>query len=177
MQKSPVSVIFMMVLFLGLTVHAASIDNIEVINVEPFGYCCIHKQGPFTEIVSAINELWQQMQQQQIMPTGTMLGIFYNAPADVKPEELDWEIGFPVTNVNPQPPLLSKIWDFSTVAKTVHTGPFENTGETFEKVFQWMEANGYEQDGPVLERYLTMPGPDIDPSSMKAEIWVPVKKK
>ena len=151
--------------------------DIEVINVESFGYCCIHKKAPFSEIETAINELWQHMQRQQIMPTGTMFGIYYNAPDEVKPEDLEWEIAFPVSSVNPQAPLQAKVWDFNTVAKTVHTGPYEKTGETYVKVFEWMEKNGYEKAGPVLERYLTMPGPDTDPQNMKAEIWVPVKKQ
>jgi AraC family transcriptional regulator len=167
--------VFIAAILLVPAINAA--EDIEVITVQPFGYCCIHKTAPFTEIEKAINELWQNMQAQQIMPTGAMFGVYYNAPDQVSPEKLDWEIGFPVSNVNPQAPLQAKVWEHSQVAKTVHVGPYENTGETYEKVFAWMTQNGYEQTGPVMERYLTMPGPDVDPQGLRAEIWIPVKKK
>lgn len=165
------------VALLSIQLPALSGAEVEVITVESFGYCCIHKTASFEEIESTISELWSHMQRQQIMPTGTMLGVYYNSAAEVEPEELDWEVGFPVTNVNPRAPLQAKIWNFNTVAKAVHSGSYETTGETYDKIFTWMEANGYEKAGPVLERYLTMPGPDTDPKTMKSEIWVPVKKK
>lgn len=42
---------------------------------------------------------------------------------------------------------------------------------------EWMEANGYVSAGPIMERYMTMPSPDVKPETYKSEIWVPCKKK
>ena len=45
------------------------------------------------------------------------------------------------------------------------------------KIFEWMEANGYEAAGPMLEKYLSEASADTDPETLRAELWVPVLKK
>src|SRR5512136_2074110 len=67
-------------------------------DVPPFAYCCIPHKGPLTEISNVIGQLVQSMQSQNIFSTvrGPMLGVYYNVPGRVKPEELSWEVGFPV---------------------------------------------------------------------------------
>lgn len=42
---------------------------------------------------------------------------------------------------------------------------------------EWMQDNKLVQSGPMLERYLTMPGPNTKPEDMKSEIWIPCRKK
>jgi effector-binding domain-containing protein len=107
-----------------------------------------------------------------------MIGVYYSDPQAVAPEDMEWEIGFPCSaQVSPIKPLEKKIWEFELVASAIHTGPYENAGETYLKIFEWMEANGYEAVGPMLEKYLSMPTPDTDPETLRAELWVPVQKK
>lgn len=153
-------------------------EAVSVIEVTPFAYVCISHKGPFTEIENVLGQLMMSSQSQNILPGGPMIGIYYNSPDEVKPEELQWEVGFPVTpQVMPQSPLEKKQWSFTQVAAATHTGPYEKTGETIAKIYEWMEANGYTQAGPLLERYLTMPTPDTKPEDMKSEIWIPCEKK
>ena len=63
------------------------------------------------------------------------------------------------------------------MATAVHKGGYEETGQTISKILEWMQDNGYVQAGPVLEKYLTMPTPDTKPEDMRAEIWIPCKKR
>jgi len=153
-------------------------DNIEVKTVQSFAYCCISHVGPFTEIENVINQLFPVMQSQNISPGGAMLGVYYSDPQEVAPESMEWEIGFPCSaQVSPLKPLEKKIWAFEKVASAMHIGPYEKTGETYIKIFEWMDANGYEKAGPTLDKYLSMPGPDSDPETLRTEIWIPVRKK
>lgn len=153
-------------------------SEITLKDIEPFTYCCIKHQGPFTEIEKVIGQLMPAMQGQNIAPTGPMLGVYYNNPEEVKPEELLWEIGFPVTpQVAPQPPLEKITWNYTLVASAIHVGPYETSGETYQKIFDWLEVNGYVQVGPLLEKYLTIPVPDTKPEDLRSEIWVPCQKK
>jgi effector-binding domain-containing protein len=146
--------------------------------VTPFVYVCISHKGPFTEIENVIGQLMMSTQSQNIFPAGPMIGIYHNSPEEVKPEELQWEVGFPVTpQVMPQSPLEKKQWTHTQVAAATHTGPYEQTGVTIAKIFEWMEANGFVQAGPILERYLTIPTPDTKPEELKSEIWVPCQQK
>lgn len=152
--------------------------DVEIRTVQPFAYCCIHHVGPFTEIENVINQLFPVMQSQNISPGGAMIGVHYSDPQEVAPENMEWEVGFPCSaQVSPLKPLEKKVWSFEQVASAIHTGPYEKIGETYIKIFEWMEANGYEPAGPVLEKYLNMPSPDVDPETLRAEIWVPVQKK
>ena len=157
---------------------ASKEETVSVQEVTPFVYVCISHKGPFSEIENVIGQLMMSCQNQNIYPGGPMIGVYYNSPDEVKPEDLQWEIGFPVTpQVMPQSPLEKKQWNFTQVATATHAGPYEKTGETIAKVYEWLEANGYTQAGPLLERYLTMPTPDTKPEDMKTEIWIPCETK
>jgi len=170
--------LFLILVSAGNVISAVQEESIEVKTVSSFAYCCISHVGPFADIESVISQLFPVMQSQNIPPAGTMMGVYYSDPELVAPEDLRWEIGFPCTSqVSPLKPLEKKIWSYKLVASAIHTGPYENTGETYAKIFEWMEANGYEQAGPVLEKYLSMPSDDADPATLKAEIWIPVNKK
>lgn len=169
-----------LVFSVGLTAQESKPVQPEVIlkNVQPFFYACIHKKGPFTLISQTIGAFWLAMQKQTIQPTGTLIGIYFNAPGQVKDTDLEWEIGAPISPL-PQPnaPLEKKRWTFTKVASAIHAGAFEETGRTIEIIMKWIFANGYIPDGPSLERYLTDPSAVTDPKDNKTEIWIPVKKK
>ncbi len=157
---------------------SAQETDVEIMTVQSFAYCCIPHVGPFTEIENVISQLFPVMQSQNIFPDSAMIGVYYSNPQVVAPENMEWEIGFPCSaQVSPLKPLEKKLWSFELVASAIHTGPYEKTGETYIRIFEWMETNGYEQIGPVLEKYLSMPSPDIDPATLRAEIWIPIQKK
>ncbi|NIO49574.1 MAG: hypothetical protein GTN73_09110 [Candidatus Aminicenantes bacterium] len=150
---------------------------VSVKEVSPFSYCCIPHKGPFTEIEGIIGQLMHAVQEQKITPAGPMIGIYYNSPAMVKPEELVWEVGFPVSaQVEVQAPLEKKEWKFTLVVFAVHKGPYEESEKTINKMFDWMQANKLMPAGPVLERYLSMPTPDTKPEDLRTEVWVPCQK-
>lgn len=148
----------------------------SVIKVTPFAYVCIPHQGPFTAIEEVIGALMAASQSQNIHPTGPLFGVFYNSPSEVKPEELVWEIGFPVTpQAVPESPLVKKVWDNKEVARAIHVGPYEKTGDTIMRLGEWIASQGYKPDGPVFERYLDM-NPNQDPSKLRTEVWIPVRR-
>ena len=151
---------------------------IELKEVTPFIYCSIRHKGPYSDIETIIRQLMMASRNQNIFPAGPLIGVYYNTPDQVKPANLEWEIGFPITpQVLPQPPLEKKQWNFTLVVSTVHVGPYEKTGETIAKMQEWMKANNLAPSGPLLERYLTMPTPETKPENLKTEIWIPCQKQ
>lgn len=151
---------------------------VSIKKISPFAYCYIPHKGPFTEIENVIKMLMSTSQSQRIYPAGPLLGIYYNSPDEVKPEELQWEIGFPITpQAVPLEPLEKKQWNFILVATALHTGPYEKTGETILKVLEWMKASHYVPAGPVLEKYLDMTSSSVPPEKLRTEVWIPCKKK
>ncbi len=153
-------------------------ESISLKEVSPFVYCYIPYKGPYTEIENVIGQLMQTSQSQNIFPGGPLIGIYYNSPEVVKPEDLEWEIGFPITpQATPMAPLEKKQWAFPQVVTASHVGSYEQIGETIAKIFEWMKENNLEQTGPLLERYLTMPTSETKPEDLKTEVWIPCQEK
>ncbi|MGB8951692.1 MAG: GyrI-like domain-containing protein [Candidatus Aminicenantales bacterium] len=152
--------------------------DVALKDIEPFTYACVPYQGPYTEIGKVIGMLMQAMKNQNLFPLmGPMIGVYYNSPEEVEPEELSWEIGFPVTpQVMPLAPLEKKQWGYTAVAVRIHVGSYETTVHTINKILEWLKANGYIVDGPIMERYLDADPSKIKPEELRTEVWVPCKK-
>ncbi|MBU4494362.1 MAG: GyrI-like domain-containing protein [Acidobacteria bacterium] len=144
--------------------------------VNPFYYCCLQKKGPYSLMEKAIGELWLHMQKQGIHPTGTLFGIYINSPQMVEEAALEWLVAIPISDLpEPKAPLEKRKWSFQRVVSGIHTGPYDKVGETIEKMMNWLMKNGHAIAGPILERYLTIPTPDSDPTQYKTEIWIPIR--
>jgi effector-binding domain-containing protein len=184
--KKTISLLSLALLLISITAPAAlsaqeetqKKESVSVKEVSPFSYCCIPHKGPLTEIEGIIGQLTHSIQEQKIAPAGTMIGVYYNSPETVKPEDLVWEMGFPVSSqMEVKAPLEKKEWKFKLICSAVHKGPYEETSQTLRKMFEWMQANKLMPAGPVLERYLTMPTPETKPENLRTEVWVPCQKK
>lgn len=182
MKKNIHSLLPFFVLFSLLFLNAypgnlASDEEISVKDISPFTYCSLSHKGPYSDIEKVIGMLIQTMQSQNISPMGPMMGIFYSDPETTKPEDLEWEVGFPITpQALPQSPLQKKQWDFPLVAVALHRGPYEKTPETIAKILEWVHTNGYAAAGPVMERYLDSNPSQVSPEDLRTEIWVPCQK-
>lgn len=152
--------------------------KVEVRAVEPFVYCSLGREGSFSEIEATVGELMMHMQNQNVFPTGAMIGIYYGDSGQIDPDRMRWEIGFPINEqAQVLAPLEKKQWVFSQVAVSVHRGPYDTIGETILKIQEWLEENGYSQAGPILERYLDPDPSRVSASSMMTEIWIPCVKR
>jgi len=151
---------------------------ISILKIEPFTYFCLPNKGAFSKLPEAIGRLMEESRVQNVVPMGPLIGIYYNAPGEVEPDELVWEIGFPVSpQTLVQPPLEQKVWSFEQVATCLHVGPYEKAEETIAKMMKWLDENGYTLSGPILERYLDMNPQEVKPENLKTEIWIPCQKK
>lgn len=179
--------IFLMIIFSLVSTLTATSESVqqqlpppgrvEIRTVEPFVYCSLSRSGSFSEIMEAAGELIQNMHLQNIFPMGPMIGIFHGDPNLSDPEKMQWELGFPISEqAQVLAPLEKKVWTFTTVAVSVHQGPYDQTGETILKIQEWLEENGYVQNGPILERYLDPEPSRLSRSSLRTEIWIPCRK-
>jgi effector-binding domain-containing protein len=166
---------------LGLAVPLAAQDlAVTVKDIEPFAYCAVAHKGPYTDMGKVIGELMGAMQTQGLFAQirGPIVGVYYNSPGNTKPEDLFWETGFIVAaEATPQPPLMKKAWEHKIVAAAVYVGPYEKIGAAVAKMTAWLGAQGYEIDGPFLERYLDRNPLAVKPEDRRTEIWIPCKKK
>jgi AraC family transcriptional regulator len=146
--------------------------------IEPFYYACLTHRGPIEDMQNVIGTLMTNMQAQNLLPPmGPLVGIFYTSPGLTKAEDMQWELGFPVTaQALVQKPLELKKWGYTTAAVCLHVGPYDKSVETINKIMEWINTNGYTAEGPVMEQYLDMDPSSVRPDKLKTEIWVPCKK-
>ena len=151
--------------------------EVTVVNVTPFAFCSLTHKGPYSDMGAVITELINHMQNQNITPQGPPISLYPAVSVDTQEAEPEWEVGFPITpHSEPQAPLRKKTWDHPQVAQAVHMGAYEATGDTILEMLDWMEENGYVQDGPILGKYLNMPSPDTPPDKLRTEIWIPCRE-
>ena len=182
MNKKSTLMLFAGILaLLGLSAAGAVQDlAVTVKEVEPFPYLAITHKGPYTDMATVIGQVVGAMQAQGLFPQirGPLVGVYYNSPGAVAPQDLSWEVGFIVTSqTTAEVPLLKKNWDYRTVAAALYVGPYDGAGAAIGKVMAWIAANGYVASGPVLERYLDQNPSGVAPEKLRTEIWIPCTKR
>ncbi len=152
--------------------------RVTIKEIEPFSYCAVPHQGSFGDMSGILNDLIALMQSQNISPSGDLIAIYNLSPQKEIPESIEFEVGFPITpQVLPQPPLQKKNWTYQQVAFAEHRGSYAGTADTIDKIFDWIEANHYEQVGPILGRFMVIPTQEVRPTDLLTEIWIPIKKQ
>jgi AraC family transcriptional regulator len=145
--------------------------------VEPMTVASIENTGPYSEYGKTMGELFNCTMQRQIMPTGAPFGIYYDNPAQTKPESTRYEVCLPVSSETKGDKLVTvKTLTGAEVASTIHTGAYNKVGATYEKLTKWVAEQGYFFNGPVREIYLNDPN-TVPEESLKTEIQIPVGKK
>ena len=109
-------------------------------------------------------------------------GATMNGPAFVRynsfGDELDFEGGVPIAG-DPKPAGRVKVHTLPAgkAAWAWHRGPYEELGETHEKLMAYMKANSLEARSACWEEYLTDPGMEPDPKKWLTKVVYPVKEK
>lgn len=170
------------ILSAGTAAHmsADSFQDIRVTikEIETFAYCGVPHSGSFSDLSTVLNGLLGAMSSQNIAPSGDLIAIFHLSPSGEMPDRIEYEVGFPITaQVWPQPPLQKKEWNHTRVASAVHRGDYDGSADTIEEMLTWIDANGFQQEGPILGRFTVIPSPDVRARDLRTEIWIPVKKK
>jgi AraC family transcriptional regulator len=169
-------------IFLAILLLAASLalgqQGVVIKDATSFWYASMDFQGPFEQITVKVGLFMQEFMKQKLPFAGNLFGIYFNSPEQVKPEELKWAIAIPVLKDSVVNAPLKKIeFLFKKIAVALHVGPYETVAKTYDKVFAYLEKNGYEIAGPVYESYLDKDPSKVKPEQLRTEIWVPVQKK
>jgi effector-binding domain-containing protein len=166
--------------FVLIALWALSISGQEVTiqNTVPFTYAYLECSGSYQQIPAKIAVFMPEFFKQNLMPTGNFFGMYLNAPGQVKEEELQWRLGFPVAGeAAVAAPLQKGECKATKIAVYLYIGPYEKVGDAYVKIFQFIGQNGYKAAGPTMEKYLDMNPEAIKPEDLSTEINIPVEKK
>ncbi len=114
--------------------------------------------------------LMQYMREMGAQPAGEPFSAYYNMDM----QNLDVEIGFPVTKLLPgRGEMQGGALPAGKYATTMHTGPYDTVGPAYEALTQYVKASGYEPTGAAYEFYFS--GPETPPEEIRTQIVYPLK--
>ena len=156
-------------------------DDVKVKKVGSITVAFVAMKGPYSLIPAAFSRLYGWMSKKGYSPSGPPVGVYFNAPGQVPDEELTWELRSPIAKqVNPSGPdaqgLGVKRVSGGQVAAVMHKGPFEQVGEAYEQLRDWIAGSYYEISGPPEEAYFSDPT-QTPPEEVLTEVRFPVRRK
>jgi effector-binding domain-containing protein len=93
------------------------------------------------------------------------------------PDEVDAEVCVPVAgDVIAVGRISTRLLPGSTVARTVHFGPYEELGSAYAALIRWIGPRGFDACGPVRERYAEGPSGEALPAAYRTVIDLPVTR-
>lgn len=155
--------------------------ELEVVEMEAFSYAAIEMTGSYEQHGDAFMKLYSAVGAQGLPMTASPFGIYWNSPDDTAEEELKWEIGLPVSGDKKlEAPIVLKKWEFTKVVQQDFEGVIDGDEikAAYYSMYEWIETNGYEVSGPMLERFMNSPSPNDKGEYIgKVQIVFPVQKK
>jgi effector-binding domain-containing protein len=134
------------------------------------------RRGPYGRIDRAIEELIVWMEKRKVVPAGPFMGVFYDNPTEVPEDRTRYEVQVPVIGApEAEAPVEVKVTKRMTTAAVVLAGPYDRIAKRYPEIYAWIDRNGYEIVGPLIEVYTVPPGPDVAPADLRTEVHVPVR--
>jgi AraC family transcriptional regulator len=166
--------------FVAIAVLTSALSGQEVVikDAAPFAYAYLECRGSYQQIPAKINEFMAAFFKQGLMPAGNFFGMYLNSPGDVKEEELQWRLGFPVAaDAAVAAPLRKGECRATRIAVYLYVGPYEKVGVAYGQIMEFIDRSGYRVSAPAMEKYLDMDPSAVKPEDLRTEINVPVEKK
>ena len=143
---------------------------------ENFTYAALECVGSYAQIGQKMGELMAEFQKQKLEMLGGPAMIYYNSPAQVKPEELKWEVCLPLHALEKvAAPLKKGEYKYPVVAEMIYKGPYDSVSTAYPALMQFIAKNGYMVSGPICESYMDDPM-STKPGECRTLIVVPVQK-
>jgi effector-binding domain-containing protein len=170
-------VLFIFVLIALWTVFLSG-QEVVIQDTTPFTYAYLECSGSYQQIPAKIGVFMPEFFKQNLMPAGNFFGMYLNAPGQVKEEELQWRLGFPVAADSAvAAPLLKGECKATKIAVYLYVGPYDKVGAAYVKIFEFIAKSGFKAVGPTMEKYLDMDPSAVKPEELRTEINIPVVKK
>jgi len=111
-------------------------------------------------------ELKSIIEKNDIKTTESVIGIFYDNPADVGPENVKWDVCIPVMKNSKINNIKTKTLKSAKFASIIHKGTFDTLDKSFDEILSWISSHNHEIVGPIREIYK---------NKTTTEIQIPIK--
>jgi AraC family transcriptional regulator len=114
------------------------------------------------------------MMEQKVEMTGSPYSAYYTSPAEVAPEDMQYELGVPfIGEASESGKVKIKNMPAQQVLSTIHKGPYNEVGLVYEVMMNKVIEDGYQMTGAPLEIYFNSPM-EVPESELLTEVQFPV---
>jgi effector-binding domain-containing protein len=134
-------------------------------------------RGPWRQLPEMLAKLSEHLAKNELIPAGSAFGIYYNTPKEASPQELRWEVGYPVASGTPESPEDRAGFGIRSrpggrMATIIHRGLYRQAGASYARLEAWIGQQRLKVCGPAEEIYLSS---EISPGAeQEVEIRLPV---
>jgi effector-binding domain-containing protein len=154
----------------------------EIKETGPVSVAYLSMHGPYDQTPEAYGVLYGWIAQHGMQPSQEEMpsAAYFTSPEEAPEDQAEWELRAPIAGEPmPSPPDESgvgvKRLEPTAVASTMHKGPYDSVGGSYEALVQWMTGHGYVPAGPPEEHYYSDPD-EVPPEEYLTEIRFPVQK-
>lgn len=150
--------------------------EIELKKTEEKQVAYIFYTGPVEDMGDLIGEIVDWMMNQNVEMTGPPYSAYYTSPAEVAPEDMQYELGVPFLGEASEAGKV-KIKNMPTqqVLSALHKGPYNEVGSVYEILMNKVIEEGYQMTGAPLEIYFNSPM-EVPETDLLTEVQFPVVK-
>ncbi len=150
--------------------------EIELKKTEEKQVAYIFYKGPVEDMGDLIGEIVDWMMNQKVEMTGPPYSAYYTSPAEVEPEDMQYEMGVPFLGEAKEAGKVKiKIMPSQQVLSTMHKGPYNEVGPIYEILMNKVIEEGYQMIGAPLEIYFNSPM-EVPETDLLTEVQFPVVK-
>jgi effector-binding domain-containing protein len=139
----------------------------------------IRKRGNYRIVPELLAVLFEFVFRKQVAIAGMPFLLLHETSKEEAEEAdrngtADVEVAIPVNGqVRTEGDIIAYTLPGGKMARIVHLGPYENTGESYERLFAWIAERGLSVKGPIREIYYNDPR-EVKPEEIKTEVLAPV---
>ena len=150
--------------------------EIELKKTEEKQVAYIFYTGPVEDMGDLIGEIVDWMMNQNVEMTGPPYSAYFTSPAEVAPEDMQYEMGVPfLGEASEAGKVKIKIMPAQQVLSTLHKGPYNEVGSVYEILMNKVIEDGYQMTGAPLEIYFNSPI-EVPETDLLTEVQFPVVK-
>lgn len=150
-------------------------SKIELVEQKIQPVICIRTRTKMEELPNIIGASYMKIMGYLNELNETPADAPYTAYYNLDMQDLDVEMGFPVSKILPENnDLKAREIPASKVATMMYKGAYSGMEQPYNEMFAWITAKGYEQVGIYYEYYYNSPM-DVPESELLTKIVIPLK--
>ena len=143
-----------------------------LIDGQPVTTAVVRGRVPMDELRNffdrSFGQLGRALGSQGVAPTGPGFARYHGAPAEV----VDLEVGFPTNSpVTAADGVEPGSLPGGRIATATYVGGYDGLGATWGGLEEWLGQQGLRPSGDLWEVYVTEPGPDVDPATLRTDVF------